>query len=49
MLVSSQLLETDDLVSFSNEEVAKFETRLEEGFDLSTDPRYNLWLATRSK
>ena len=29
---------------FSQEELAKFEKRFEEGYDLTTDERYNLWL-----
>ena len=40
---------TDDLVSFTNEETKEFERRLEEGFNLSIDPRYNMWLTTRSE
>ena len=31
--------------TFSAEEEKKFQTRLDNGYDLKTDPRYNLWLS----
>ena len=30
---------------FSAEEEKKFQTRLDNGYDLKTDPQYNLWLS----
>ena len=38
----------DDKVIFSHEEIAMFELRYENGYDLTHDPRYNMWLATHS-
>ncbi len=32
---------------FTAEELARFNKRFEEGYDLTTDERYNLWLLTR--
>ena len=34
---------------FTSDEIALFEKRLEEGFDLDHDNRYNLWLSLRQK
>ena len=34
----------DDSHPFTAEEEAKFKKRLEEGYDIATDLRYNLWL-----
>lgn len=31
--------------NFSHEEIAKFERRLEEGYNLKSDKRYNAWLS----
>ena len=31
--------------TFSEDEIKKFQTRLENGYDLKIDPRYNLWLS----
>ena len=38
------LSQADHSLSFSNEEVQRFETRYENGYDLVTDERYNRWL-----
>ena len=35
-----------DIPSISGEEIAKFETRFENGYDLQHDERYNFWLRT---
>ena len=35
--------------TFTSDEIALFEKRLEEGFDLDHDNRYNLWLSLRQK
>ena len=37
-----------DALTFSDEEIKKFKTRLENGYDLQLDPRYNLWLSSQT-
>ena len=34
---------------FSSEEIAKFTKRMEEGYDITSDTRYNLWLSLQTK
>ena len=38
----------DGPFSFTENEIKLFETRLENGYDLKTDERYNAWLKTKS-
>ena len=38
----------DGPLSFTENEIKLFETRLENGYDLKTDERYNAWLKTKS-
>ena len=37
-----------DALTFCDEEIKKFRTRLENGYDLQLDPRYNLWLSSQA-
>ena len=46
--LSSLLEPNDDSHPFTAEEEAKFRKRLEEGYDIATDLRYNLWLKSLS-
>jgi hypothetical protein len=51
-LLEELLLETDqksaDLSDFTSDEIARFARRKEEGYDIKTDLRYNLWLTLQS-
>ena len=38
----------DTQLTFTEEEVKRFETRFENGYDLKDDERYNSWLKTRT-
>lgn len=44
--MSSNLCNFLDMPTFTEEEDHIFSRRLEEGFDITTDERYNLWLKT---
>ena len=39
--------EGESITSFTEKEIKLFETRLENGYDLTTDARYNAWLKTK--
>ena len=38
-----------DVSMFSEEEIKKFQKRLENGYDLQQDPKYNLWLSSQTE
>ena len=38
-----------DLSMFSNDEIMRFQKRREEGYDIETDLRYNLWLSLQKR
>ena len=38
------ILEAEQPPSFSSEELKKFQTRFDNGYNLQHDERYNLWL-----
>ena len=37
-----------EALTFSDEQIKKFKTRLENEYDLQLDPRYNLWLSSQT-
>ena len=45
-MVNASQQTSDGLPEFTAEEIAKFTTRFEEGYDLDNDARYNKWLET---
>ena len=42
--LTCRILPLDSNIRFTSEEIAKFERRYENGFDISSDKRYNAWL-----
>ena len=43
--IHSLILGSTCAIDFSSEEISKFERRLEEGYDIKSDVRYNAWLS----